>query len=206
MKLRVLGISASPRENGNTDLLLREALAGAESAGACSEYVSLRDKRISPCLAEQSCFENGKCRIADDFQVVLEKMLAADRLIFATPVFFMTVPAQFKLLIDRCQCLWARKYVLGKPLFADRQRDRPAMVISVGGSRGKLMFDCIGQTMYYFLDVLEARFALYLYGSELDARGAVADCGASLKQAYQSGRELVLSRKVRPRQPRRIQL
>ena len=56
MNLKVLGISTSPRVNGNTDLLLREVLGGAESAGAKIEYLSLRDSNISPCVECNSCY------------------------------------------------------------------------------------------------------------------------------------------------------
>ncbi|MHC4088073.1 MAG: flavodoxin family protein, partial [Planctomycetota bacterium] len=111
MSVKVLGISTSPRVDGNSDLLLRQALAGAESTGAEIEYISLRDLNIAPCNECNFCYKHGTCSIEDDYQMLSSKMLEADRLIFATPIFFMTVCAQAKALIDRCQCLWAHKYV-----------------------------------------------------------------------------------------------
>src|SRR3990170_8115852 len=112
MAMKVLGISASPRLKGNSDLLLRQALAGAESAGAEVEYVRLAELKISPCIECNACYKTGRCVIEDDYQQLMQKVIDADRLIFATPIFFMTVSAQAKLFIDRCQCLWANKYIL----------------------------------------------------------------------------------------------
>ena len=112
--LKILGISTSPRPKGNSDLLLRQALSGAEQAGAQVEYVRLCDYKIEGCRECYACSATGRCQVRDDYQPILDKMLQADRIIFATPVFFMTVPAQAKLLIDRGQCLWVRKTVLGR--------------------------------------------------------------------------------------------
>jgi len=113
-RMKVLGISTSPRIRGNSDLLLREALAGAESTGAQVEYVNLGSYKIGPCIECNACLTTGQCRVQDDYQSMLKKILDADRLVFATPVFFMSVCAQAKNLIDRGQCLWAHKYVLKK--------------------------------------------------------------------------------------------
>ena len=107
MIIKTLGISTSPRSHGNSDFLLREALSGAESAGAKTEYIHLSDYDIAPCIECNACYSRGNCKIQDDFQQLLKKILDADRLIFATRVFFMIVCAQDKLLFDRSQSLWA---------------------------------------------------------------------------------------------------
>ncbi len=189
MSLKVLGISASPRVDGSSDLLLRQALAGAESAGASTEYVGLRDFKIAPCDESNACYATGKCIIEDDFQLILQKMLDADRLIFATPIFFMTVCAQAKLLIDRCQCLWARKYVLKKPLFT-ATRDRRAVVIAVGGSKSKKMFDGLHLTMKYWLDVLEFNYVADLFFNQIEDSARIKQHPTALSDAYRLGRDL----------------
>ncbi len=95
MIIKTLGISTSPRIKGNSDLLLREALAGAESAGANTEYIRLSDYNIAPCIECNTCYTTGTCKIQDDFQQLLKKMLDADRLVFATPIFLWpSVPRQ----------------------------------------------------------------------------------------------------------------
>jgi multimeric flavodoxin WrbA len=191
MTLKVLGISTSPRLKGNSDLLLREALAGAESAGAQVEYLRVADLNIAPCVECNCCYSTGRCRVQDDYQQVLQKMLDADRLIFATPVFFATVCAQAKILIDRGQCLWANKYVLKKPLFENGPRDRRALVIAVGGSKGKKQFESIRLTMKSYFDALDVKYVASLFVNRVDVRGAIMQHPSALKEAFRLGNELV---------------
>lgn len=189
MSVKVLGISTSPRQNSNSDLLLRQALAGAEAAGAEIEYISLRDLNIAPCVECNSCYKKGTCVVEDDYQMLSSKILESDRLIFATPIFFMTVCAQAKALIDRCQCLWAYKYVLKKPLITTG-RDRRAMVIAVGGTKSKKMFDSIRLTAKYFLDVLEMSYAANLFVNKIDEPGQIKQHPSAMDEAFRLGREL----------------
>jgi len=191
--VKVLGICASPRLEGNTDLLLREALAGAESRGADTEYLRLCDFNIAPCVECNACYKTGRCRIQDDYQKISAKMLEADRLIFATPIFFMTVCAQAKLLIDRCQCLWAHKYVLKEPLVTAAGRDRRALVIAVGGSKSKKMFDSIRLTMKYYLDTLDMRYWANLFVNKVEEAGQIRQHPSALERAFRLGAELALS-------------
>lgn len=193
MAMKVLGISASPRVNGNSDLLLRRALAGAESAGAQTEYIRLSDLNIAACTECNACYETGKCRIEDDFQTISAKMLDADRLILATPIFFMSVCAQAKVLIDRCQCLWAGKYVLKKPLVTRAGRDRRAMVIAVGGSKSKKMFESVRLTMKYYLDVLEFNYAANLFVNKIEELGQIEKHPSALQEAFRLGHDLAAS-------------
>lgn len=201
MPLTVLGISASPRRLGNSELLLREALGGAEAAGAATECLALADYAIAPCVECNACARTGACRVHDDYQVVLDKMLAADRIVFATPVFFMTVSSQAKMLIDRCQCLWAAKYLLKKPLYAGPPRDRRALVIAVGGSRSVKMFDSVRLTMKYWLDALGVTYAANLFVNHVDEVGEVRKRPQVLAEAGRLGRQLVTDAAPPPRQP-----
>jgi multimeric flavodoxin WrbA len=118
-------------------------------------------------------------------------MLQAERLIIATPIFFMTVPAQCKLLIDRCQCLWARKYVLKRQGAAGSFRPRRAMVIAVGGTKSRKMFESIRLTMKYFLDVLDAQYVANLFVNKVDICGAILAHPLAMKEAFRLGAELV---------------
>ncbi|UCE98870.1 MAG: flavodoxin family protein [Planctomycetota bacterium] len=206
MTVKVLGISASPRAGGNSDLLLHQALAGAESANAQVEYLRLCDFNIAPCIECNSCFKTGRCQIEDDYQLLMKKMLDTDRLIFATPIFFMTVCAQAKILIDRCQCLWAHKYVLKKPLIETKSRDRRAMVIAVGGTKSKKMFDSIRLTMKYYLDVLDMKYAANLFVNKMEEPGQIEKHPNALKEAFRLGAELVTTENPLPEKPIDIEL
>jgi multimeric flavodoxin WrbA len=206
MALKVIGISASPRLNGNSDLLLRRALAGAESAGAQTEYIRLVDFKIAPCTECNSCYRTGSCIVKDDYHILSAKMLDADRLIFATPIFFMAVCAQAKALIDRCQCLWAHKYVLKKPLINTAGRDRRAMVIAVGGSKSKKMFDSIRLTMKYFFDVLDMNYAANLFVNKVEDPGRIKEHPSAMELAFRLGRNLAAADTSPPEKPVDIEL
>ena len=191
MSMRVLGISSSPRADGNSDLLLRHALEGAASAGAEVEYLGLRDLQMTGCEECNFCYQGGQCRIEDGFQGIIPGLLAADRLILATPVFFMAVSAQAKMMIDRCQCLWARQYVLKQPLFPGEQRDRRCLVLAVGGTRAKRMFDCITLTVKYWLDVLQVTHAASLFVNQVDNKGDIVRHALAWDEAFRLGAEVV---------------
>jgi len=205
MIIKTLGISTSPRTNGNSDLLLREALAGAESAGAQIEYIRLSDLNIGPCIECNACYTTGTCQVQDDYQQLLKKMLDADRLIFASPVFFMTVCAQAKMLIDRGQCLWAKKYILKKQLIRP-QRDRRAMVIVVGGSKSKKQFESIRLTMKYYFDVLDINYAANLFINKVDRLSEIQKHPSALKEAFRLGKELIATNTPPPQNPVNVEL
>jgi multimeric flavodoxin WrbA len=205
MSIKVLGISTSPRANGNSSTLLRRALEGAESAGARTEYIHLSDYKIGPCTECNACYSTGRCSVEDDYQQILEKLLNTDRLVFATPIFFMTVCAQAKMLIDRCQCLWAYKYVLKRELF-NPERDRRAMVIAVGGSKGIKQFDSIRRTMKTYFDCLQMNYVAGLYVNQVDNRGEINKHSGALNEAYRLGSILAAVDAPLPKKPDDIEL
>jgi multimeric flavodoxin WrbA len=187
--LKTLGISSSPRRDGNSDLLLGKALAGAQAAGSAAEFLRLCDYRIEGCRECYNCSATGDCSTKDDYQPVLDKMLEADRLILATPVFFMTVSAQAKLLIDRGQCLWVRQTVLHKPLF-EPKRDRRGLLLAVGGSRSRKQFDGVREPVRSFFRSLEVDYLGSLCVNQADEKGAILKRPEALDQAFRLGHVL----------------
>jgi multimeric flavodoxin WrbA len=116
MSKKVLVLSASPRKGGNSDLLCDQFVKGAEEAGHQAEKVFLRDKKIGYCVACDACKKNGgRCVQKDDMSGILEKMIAADVLVMATPVYFYTMNAQMKTLIDRVYSRYTE--VSGKEMY-----------------------------------------------------------------------------------------
>ncbi|MDP2953505.1 MAG: flavodoxin family protein [Chloroflexota bacterium] len=116
MALSLLGILGSPRRGGNAECLLDEALKGAEGKGAQVEKVVLADRNIHPCRGCGDCDATGICTLLDDMPLLLDKLRTADRLVLASPVYFLSVTAQTKAMIDRCQAQWAAKYLLKRPI------------------------------------------------------------------------------------------
>ena len=95
-------MSASPRKGGNSELLCDQFMLGAKEAGNQTEKIFLRDKNINYCIACDICKNNGGvCDQDDEMAEVLDKMIAADVIVMATPVYFYTMNAQMKTLIDR---------------------------------------------------------------------------------------------------------
>lgn len=99
--MKVLGIVCSARKGGNTQILVKEALASAREAGAQTELVSVVDKNIAPCDGCGSCRETGVCRLQDDMQSIYQQLETADAIIFGSPVYFGSVSAQAKAIMDR---------------------------------------------------------------------------------------------------------
>lgn len=102
MKKKVLLIASSPRKGGNSDLLCDQFVSGAREAGHQVEKINLKDKKINYCTGCGTCFNGDKaCSQKDDMSEILDKMINADALVLATPVYFYTMCGQMKTLIDR---------------------------------------------------------------------------------------------------------
>jgi len=195
--LRVLGITGSPRRGGNTDLLLAEVMKGAASRGAEVKTIILNDLKIAPCQHCDACLEAGRCKVEDDMQMVYRELESADRIVLASPIQFMGVTAQMKAMIDRCQALWARKYMLKLPPLGNRRakgyarRERKGFFISVGGRKITNLFEpalVMIKTVFRILDITYAGELLF---SGIDEKGAIAKHPDALRQAFLAGQELV---------------
>jgi multimeric flavodoxin WrbA len=192
--MKVLGLFGSPRRDGNTDLLLEETLKGVQSEGAEVERLHLADFNITPCRECLKCFDDGKCIILDDMQKIYPKLLEADIIILASPIFFYGVTAWAKALIDRCQALWSRKYILKDEFLGREGKRRKGFFISVGGTKGQKVFEGAILTAKYFFDVLNAEYVGELVFREVDAKGEILNHPEALQQAFEVGRKLVLGR------------
>lgn len=185
----ITAIYGSPRRKGNTASLLRRAVEGARESGAQVEEIWLRDLKISPCLEIYKCKEAGECAIKDDFPMLREKLLAADGIMLASPIFFYTVSAHTKILMDRCQSLWVKKYWIDKTPFGQKQFTRKGLFISAGATKGKKLFDGVLLTMRYFFDVLNMEMWKSMLYRGLDFEGDVQKHPEYLEEAYSAGRE-----------------
>jgi len=186
----VLAIYGSPRRKGNTSLLLKQAVKGAREQGADVEEVFLRDLKMSPCLEIYGCKKDGRCVIHDDFQSIYDKLLSCHGIMLASPIFFYTVSSHTKILMDRCQSLWVKRYLLEKAVRGEGERARKGLFISVGATSGKRLFEGTQLTVRYFFDVCDAELWRYLLYRSLDFEGDVLNHPEYLQEAYQAGKEL----------------
>ena len=195
---RILAIYGSPRREGNTSTLLNRAVEGASEAGAEVEKVFLRDLKMSPCLEIYGCKETGLCVIQDDFQKVYDKLLASHGIMLASPIFFYTVSAHTKILMDRFQSRWVKKYWIDKVPFGQWKPKRKGLFISAGATKGKRLFEGPLLTVKYFFDVLDAEVWRTLLYRELDLEGDVLNHPGYLQEAYEAGRDLALALQATP--------
>jgi multimeric flavodoxin WrbA len=187
---RILAIYGSPRRKGNTARLLKQAVAGARQAGAEVEEVVLRDLKMSPCLEIYGCKKDGRCAIKDDFQELYDKLVSCQGLILASPIFFYAVSAHTKIMMDRCQSLWVKKYWIDERPFGELDPAKKALFICLGATKGKKLFEGALLTMKYFLDTLDMGLWKSLLYRGLDHEGEVEDQPAYLAEARQAGFDL----------------
>ncbi len=186
--MKVLGISCSPRLGGNTEILVNEALAGAKECGAAVELLTLAGKNIKPCDACGSCHKTGACHIKDDMQPIYQKLLVADGIVIGAPVYFYTVCAQAKILLDRT-------YALRYPKI--RMANKVGGAIAVAGRQGAQAA----------LDVVQ-RYFINNHMPVVDqvdglagAKGAITKDERAMKSAFEVGRQMALLIKSKPRFP-----
>ena len=193
-EIKVLGILGSPRHEGNSEIMLDHALKGARDSKASINKVSLYDLDFYGCTECNDCFESGECSLTDDMDEVYEAIELADRIILAAPIFFMSLPAQTKAMIDRCQRYWAIKYALKqsfpRPLNAP---GRYAAYIGIGGTSGSRLFDGTMLTLKYFFDAIDMQPLEdhYLLVRGVDGRGDINENRDSLQDAYELGKFIV---------------
>jgi len=190
-ELKVLGIAGSPREDGNTDLLLKEVISGVASAGIQTKTIILRNLSIAPCRHCDGCLKTGKCVVEDDMQWLHTELREADRIILASPIFFMGVTAQTKAMIDRCQALWVLKYILKLPIAVNPQRERKGVFVSVGGTKLSNLFQPAVATIKSWFKTLDISYTGELTFSGIDEKGAILHHPAALKGAFDLGQRLV---------------
>ncbi len=186
---KILAVYGSPRRQGNTSHLLRQAVQGARDGGGTVEEVVLRDLKMSPCLEIYGCKITGRCVLQDDFQALYDQILQARGLMLASPIFFYTVSAHMKIFMDRCQSFWVKKYWLEGASFGVEKPGRKGLFISVGATSGKKLFDGALLTVRYFLDAVNAELWRSLLYRGLDFEGDVLQHEEFLKEAYWAGFE-----------------
>ncbi len=188
--VKIIAIYGSPRRDGNTAALLKQAVAGAQLEGAHVEEVFLRDYKISPCLEIYGCLKSGECAIQDDFQGILAKLDACDGIMLASPIFFYTVSAHTKIFMDRCQSRWVRKYWIENQAAGKASETRKGLFISVGATKGKKLFDGALLTVKYFFDVLNTRLWKTVLCRDVDRKGEIEKRQTYLNEAFEAGRAL----------------
>lgn len=176
---KVLILSSSPRRGGNSDTLCDEFLRGAVEAGNKVEKIFLRDKVINYCTGCSVCSMYGKpCPQKDDAAEIIGKMLAADVIVMATPVYFYTMSAQMKTLIDRCCGLYTE------------MKDKEFFFIVTAAEDNKEKMLRTIDTFQGFLDCLEnPTIKGVVFGLGVWHAGEIKD-SVAMREAYETGKKV----------------
>jgi multimeric flavodoxin WrbA len=191
---RVLCIAGSPRRHGNSERLLDALIAGVEAAGGEAIKLVAKDAGINVCLGCNACSKDGRCIQRDGMDEVLAALDSADAIVVASPVFFATVPAVLKILLDRCQPYWVRRYILKEPRPAAK---RPGAILLVGGGGDPYGTGCALNPIKSVFAVLSvtAEHVLEVVGP--DKPGDIVSEPDALQRAEEIGRQLVDAARLR---------
>lgn len=179
MSKKVLVLSASPRKNGNSEILCEQFINGAREAGNNIEKIFLGDKKINYCIACDGCKRNnGVCVHKDDMASILQKMIDADVIVMATPVYFYTMDAQMKTLIDRT----VAKYT--------EITDKDFYLIATAADGNKVMLERTFEGFRGFMDCLPgAKEKGIIYGVGAWQKGDIKDSKA-MQESYMMGKSI----------------
>jgi len=192
MTITVLGISGSPHRHGNTETLLDRFLEGAQSAGASVEKVILKDLEYTPCRGCNACHRDGNCIVNDAAPPLFDKIMAADCVAIASPIYSMGITAQLKGFIDRGQYLWARRFVTKTLAFSPEHLARhKGIFISTAGQNWDHVFD----GAYPSLTALfhDAGFEYYdnIVANNMDTWKGIKNHPTALDEAARKGQQVV---------------
>lgn len=175
--MKILGLSCSPRKDGNTMTLLAQALEGAKAEGAQTELFSVSGKNIQPCDSCRACNKTGECIIKDDMQQLYAKFAEADGIIFSTPIYFYGMTAQTKAIIDRT-------ISMNRP--DKSMANKVGGVIVTAGSMG--IVDAL-KDLYFYMVTRQMVPANYVAAYP---RGELRQMEKCMKAASDLGRQMVL--------------
>jgi len=177
MAIKVLAFATSPRRHGNSETLLDWVLAAmAKQGGASIEKIVLEEANINPCRGCNACEVLNKCVQRDGMDIVHDKIVAADCIVLASPIFCMGLCAQAKALVDRAQVFRSRKYVLKIPIVPpERKGKRIGIFLATAGQTWPHVFDGAVPSVkcfFHVIDVLDKDIR-YLMINGVDEKGAI---------------------------------
>lgn len=201
MPVRVLAFAGSPRRGGNSETLLDWVLAAmGKESDVSIEKIALTEANISPCKGCNACQKLNKCVQRDGMDIVHDKIIAADVIILAAPIFCMGIAAQAKMLIDRAQVFTSRKYVLKLPVVPpERKGKRLGVFLSTAGQNWSYVFDAAIPSVKCFNNVIEVkdRDIRYLMINHVDEKGAILSHPTAKADAEKLGRDVITEIKQR---------
>jgi len=180
----------SPRIGGNSDILLQETLKPIYKEDHEVKLFKLNLMNIKPCQNCGGCDETGICVIKDEMSEIYDAIRAADRVILSSPIFFFALSAQTKIMIDRFQCFWCEKYLLGKPVQEGKQ-GRTGLLLLVGGMKKDIGVQCGEATAKAFFRTISVPKHETLSYLGIDHKGAILHHPTALDDVCRAGERLI---------------
>jgi multimeric flavodoxin WrbA len=201
MPIKVLAFAGSPRRHGNSETLLDWVLGSmVEDKDVTIEKIALSEANVHPCNGCNACEKLNKCVQRDGMDAVHDKLLAADIIILASPIFCMGIAAQPKALIDRAQVFRSRKYVLKLPVVPpERKGKRLGIFLASAGQNWDHVFDAAVPSVKCFFHVIDVKDAdiSYLMVNNVDEKGAIEKHPTARADAMKLGKNVVAELKKR---------
>ncbi|WP_027623257.1 flavodoxin family protein [Clostridium lundense] len=178
--MKTLIFFASPNKKGNTYNLVNKFIEGI---GGEVDIVNVYDKKVSPCVDCKYCYTKEQCAIKDDMQEIYAKINDSDVIVIASPMYFSSVTAPMKAIIDRLQIYWSKKYIR-----KDREnlKNRKAVVLSTGGVYWINMFQPLEAVLKHAFAAMDAKDMEKVYAVNTDTM-PVEKNEEKLKEAYELG-------------------
>ncbi len=184
--MNIICINGSPRK-GNSFKLLQQFLKGCSDKGHSTRLIDATEIKISPCMECGYCSKKGLCRIDDPMTEIRDALSTCDHIAVASPVFFFGVSAQLKTLIDRCQPLWAKKYILNQDLANNFNFIRKGFFFSTGGFDNEITFKGGELTVKSFFDALSVKYTDKVLVTSMEYITDINKREDCLQKAYQLG-------------------
>ena len=176
MSKKVVVLSTSLRTNSNSELLAKSFVDGAKDSGNEVKYISLKNKDIRFCIGCLACQKTGHCVIKDDVADIMNNVLEAEVVVWATPIYYYEMSGQKKTLIDRLNPMYSKDY-----------KFRDVYLLATAAEEGDEVFEKVITGLNGWIDCFEKTS---IKGTVLC--GGVSDSGAisgnnKLKEAYDLG-------------------
>jgi len=193
MTIDVLAFAASPRRHGNSETLLDWVLTAMEGEGAAVEKIVVPEADIRPCRGCNLCETLNRCVQHDYMDYVHDRIIAADCIILASPIYCMGLAAQAKALVDRAQVFRSRKYVLHLPVVPpERKGKRVGIFLSTAGQNWDYVFDAAipsVKCLFHVVDIT-SKDLRYLMVNGVDEKGAIEHHPTAKADAESLAREV----------------
>ena len=190
--INIIGLAGSPRANSNSTALLDELLKGAKDNGASCQIFTLADMNIKLCCHCDYCIENDKCIYNDDMTELYQNIKQADIIAVSSPIYFMGLSSQLKVMVDRCQMFWSYRNANKVSLITGNTKGskRKGVFIATGARNTESVFAGVNTTMRWLFDAIDCEFTDSIYVGNCENPGDIKSTPEYLTRAYELGKKL----------------